>query len=111
MNNEENGQQIVAEDWFTKPEILEEMRTMSDGELRELLLAIVGTRTWIAILKYADERYKIAQSGLAIYDPFKNATDIARCQGILSAIKDLPAAIAHLVAEQRQLAQNQSDQK
>lgn len=109
MNNETQQQPQVAENWFLKPEILAAIREMEESELKEILLGLADTRVWIAILKYVDARYKMAQGGLAIYDPAKDATIMARCQGIMSGIMDLPEAVAQLKLEAKQAEQKQEE--
>lgn len=97
MNNEEEQQQEQP-GWFMRPEILTAISEMEEAESRELLLELVYSRSWIAILKYIDARYRVIQSGLTVYDPVKDPTTIARCQGMLSGIMDLPEAVSHLQA-------------
>lgn len=106
MNNEEQQQQQTVS-WFLKPEIKEAMEGMEFSEQKSLLLALSESRTWVAVLKYVKERYEMAQGGLAVYDPVKEPTMMARCQGIMSGIMDLPEVIGQLVAE----AQKVEDKK
>lgn len=100
MNTETQEQQPVVS-WFLKPEIKEAMEGMEFSEQKSLLLALSESRTWVAVLKYVKERYEMAQGGLAVYDPVKEPTMMARCQGIMSGIMDLPEVISQLITESK----------
>jgi hypothetical protein len=100
MNNEAPQQaQPAGLNWFTQPEIKAAIDAMEFNEQKELLLALTGSRTWVAILKYLKDRREVALSGLAVYDPVKEPTMIARCQGIMSGIMDLPEVLGQVVME------------
>ena len=84
--------------YFTK-EIQEDINSMGDNEMNELLLGLEETRYWIAILRYAQQRMSIVQGSLATIDPIKNPTELCRNQGILAGQSDLQAMVISLKAK------------
>jgi hypothetical protein len=98
MNNE-TQQQPVNRNWFSEPEIKAAMAEMQFSEQKELLIALTGSRTWIAILSYLKDRYEVVQGALSMYDPVKEPTLIARCQGTMQGLLDLPGVMGQVLAE------------
>jgi hypothetical protein len=90
MNNQNK---YFNEDFMSK------VKLMSDSEMKELLLGLEGTQFWIAIVRYSHERMTMAQNGLFTLDPFKDQTQMARYQGILTGIVDLQDAVITLKEE------------
>lgn len=101
MNNETQQQQGQATglNWFAQPDIKSAISEMEFSEQKELILALTGTRTWVAILKYLKERREVIQDALVIYDPVKEPTMIARCQGIMTGLMDIPEVFGQVVTE------------
>ncbi len=90
--NTENSRQRTVEDYFPK-ELIDQCNEMENDEMKSLLIGITSTRHWIAIMKYLYSRKMMAQNGLFTLDPFKDQTAMARYQGVISGILDLPEGI------------------
>lgn len=82
--------------YFTK-EINEQIADMDNAEMMQLLKELSDTRFWIAILKYNQARMALSQQSLYSGDPFKDPTSMARNQGILLGLSDLPNGIIQLL--------------
>jgi len=67
----------------------ENLDTMSDNEMKSLLLELSDTRQWYAILRYVAIRSQATDDGLRSTDPFKEPTLMARTQGIRAGIWDI----------------------
>ena len=87
---------VQLESWFHNAETKKRMDEMSDEEMKTALLSLVGSHQFIAILKYANGRMSMAQQGLFTLDPFKEQTQMARFQGVMTGILDLPDAVWQL---------------
>ena len=81
---------------MVNPEMQKRIDAMGPSEMEETLLSLEGTQQYIAALKYLQMRFAYAQSNLLTQDPNTSATVIARTQGILSGIVDLPSMIRSL---------------
>ena len=84
--------------YFTS-EIFARIREMSNDEMKTHLKELEGTPLWFAMLKYTQERVSVVQNSLLIIDPVKNATEIARYQGMISGVLDLQDAVLSLKYE------------
>ena len=84
--------------YFTR-EKLDLITEMTDEEMKNFLKELEGTKYWVAINKYNQQRLNEAQNGLITLDPFKDPTKMARYQGIMSGISDLTDAIITLKDE------------
>lgn len=104
--NGDNTRQRTVEDYFPK-ELMEQFNEMSNDEMKSLLLELSSTRLWIAIMKYLHDRKMMAQNGLFTLDPFKDQTAMARYQGIITGMLDLPEGILTL----KDIASNPVDKK
>lgn len=62
---------------------------MSNSEMIEHIKELEGTRFWVAITRYVQDRMLVAQGSLCVLDPITQASSIARAQGILSGLMDL----------------------
>lgn len=80
---------------FTK-DFLDAVKDMPEAEMRSMLRDLSTTRYWVAIVKYNIDRMSLAQEGLYTLDPFKDQTQMARYQGILSGLTDLQDAVVTL---------------
>ena len=94
----ENTTRDAIKDYFTL-EVFARIREMSDNEMKTHLKELEGTSVWFAILKYVQERAAFMQNSLYTLDPNKEATQIARCQGMLSGVGDLQDAVLSLKYE------------
>lgn len=88
----------AIKNYFTQ-DVFTKIREMSDGEMKTHLKELEGTPVWFAILKYIQERAAFMQNSLYTLDPAKEATQIARCQGMLSGVGDLQDAVLSLKYE------------
>lgn len=86
--------------YFTQ-DVFTKIREVDNGVMRTLLRELEDTPTWFAILKYTQERVSVVQNSLLVIDPVKNATEIARYQGMISGILDLQDAILSLKYESK----------
>ena len=100
MNKEPKTTKEAIQGYFTS-EIFARIREMSNDEMKIHLKELEGTPLWFAILKYTQERVSIVQNSLLIIDPVKNATEIARYQGMISGILDLQDAVLSLKYESK----------
>lgn len=91
--NGENVKLRTMEDYFPK-ELVDRFSEMTESEMGEILLSLKDSKYWTAIMKYIFLRKSIAQDGLNTLDPFKEPTQMARYQGIITGILDLPEGIA-----------------
>lgn len=66
---------------------------MTDAEMHSLMLDMASTAHWIAILRYCAQRSELAKNGLFTLDPFKDQTQMARLQGLINGLMDLPSAV------------------
>lgn len=85
--NSKNSKKFVSR-YFDK-DLDKAAEEMATDEMVSLLRELEGTRYWVAITKYVQDRLILAQSTLCAIDPIKAPTDIARAQGILSGLLDL----------------------
>lgn len=91
--NGENIKLRTMDDYFTK-ELIDSFSEMAESEMREVLLELRDSKYWVAIMKYIFIRKNTAQNGLFTLDPFKDQTQMARYQGIITGILDLPEGIS-----------------
>lgn len=81
--------------YFTE-EIRRTVREMTNQEMKFLLKSLEGTPTWIAILKYSQDRIAAVQDSFLILDPSQEVTKIARYQGAITGMLDLQDAVLTL---------------
>lgn len=93
-----NNQSGNLKEYFTK-DILEQIYKLSNDEMNGALKELGNSYMWIAVLKYFQIRMEMAQTSLYTLDPFKQQTEMARCQGILMGLSDLQEMIASLLAK------------
>lgn len=87
MNKKNNNKKFTSL-YFNK-EVAKAMDDMSEGEMGALLKELTETKYWIAISKYVQSRLMVANGSLAVIDPIKEPTTLARAQGIMSGLMDL----------------------
>lgn len=92
MNNNNEAKGMAMEDYFDK-DIQAMIEEMEVSEMKALFVELADSRFWIAIMKYNKDRLRIAQNALFTLDPFKDQTSMARYQGIMSGMLDLPEAV------------------
>lgn len=103
MNDQTQDQaQPASLNWFTDTETKTAIDGMDFSEQRDLLLALTGSRTWVAILKFLKERRDVVREALVVHDPVKDPTSIARCQGMMVGLVDLPGILSQVVMEARE---------
>lgn len=90
--NGENVKLRTVEDYFPK-ELVDKFFEMTESEMGEILLNLKDSKYWVAIMKYIFLRKNVAQNGLFTLDPFNDQTQMARYQGIMTGILDLPEGI------------------
>lgn len=83
--------------FFTK-EITEHMVNMSLKEMESVLKDMVGSRQFIAILKYSSLRMPILDATLRGTDPIKDPSRISWGQGCMAGLDDLQTYIIDLNA-------------
>lgn len=91
--NTQNGKKGMMIEAYLDKDIQVMMDDMTHSEMNQLFSELSNTRYWIAIMKYNKDRLHIAQNALFTLDPFKDQTNMARYQGIMSGMLDLPEAI------------------
>lgn len=96
--NEKNTTREAIKGYFTQ-EVFTKIREIDNGLMKTLLKELEGSPVWFAMLKYTQERVSVVQNSLLVIDPVKNATEIARYQGMISGILDLQDAILSLKYE------------
>jgi hypothetical protein len=74
--------------YFDK-ELVKLMDEMTQQEMEETLKELTDTKYWVAISRYVQDRLMVANGSLAVIDPMKEPTSIARAQGIMSGLMDL----------------------
>lgn len=94
----ENTSRDSIKNYFTE-EVFARIREMSNSEMKTHLRELEGTPLWFALLKYSQERTSIVQNSLLVIDPVKNATEIARYQGMITGMLDLQDAVLSLKYE------------
>lgn len=97
----ENTNTNAIKEYFTNEDIRDQVRNMSNEDMRQLLKGLEGTPIWFAILKYTQDRILSIQDSFLIMDPTKEATKIARYQGIITGLLDLQDAVLSLKFESK----------
>jgi len=87
MNIKNNNKKFTSL-YFNK-ELIKAMDEMTDSEMQDLLKELTDSKYWVAISRYVQSRLMVANGSLATLDPFKEPTNIARAQGIMSGLMDL----------------------
>ena len=95
--------------YFTE-DINKRISEMTIPQMFAILKDVPDSETWIAILKYNQERMLFSQSTLFSADPFKDQTLIARQQGIMLGMSDLQNAIINLVTPEDDLFESPTEQ-
>jgi hypothetical protein len=96
-----NTNNEAVKNYFTE-EIYQQIRDMSNDEMKTHLKELEGTPAWFAILKYSQDRIMVIQGSFLTMDPNKNPTDIARYQGAITGMLDLQDAVLSLKFESKQ---------
>ena len=84
--------------YFTK-EINDQIIDMSVKEMESVMKEMIGTRQWIAILKYNRIRTPLLDSALRATDPIKDPYTISWSQGALAGLCDIETYIIDLNAQ------------
>jgi hypothetical protein len=74
-------------------EVIQKSEEMSDADMEKILFSLYETEYFTAILKYLLERALVAQSSINTVDPFKEPTKMARYQGVINGLMDLPGGV------------------
>lgn len=80
---------------FTK-EIIDQISGMNKNEMESLLKDVMGTRLWIALLKYSSMRTPMLDSQLRTINPITNPYEISWAQGCYAGVCDLETHIIDL---------------
>lgn len=99
MNFDTQTSPITKARNYITPDMVEMIASMSKEDMRKSLVELSGSHMWVAILKYLLERTSYAQSSLFTLDPFKAPTDMARLQGIVTGMTDLPDMVYSLLSK------------
>lgn len=83
--------------YFTK-EIVDQMATMSTKEMEATLKQMIGSREFMAILKYTGMRTPLLDATLRSTDPVKDPSKISWCQGCAAGLDDLATYVIDLNA-------------
>ncbi len=83
--------------YFTK-EINTQIGDMSAKEMESLMKDLIGTRYWIAVLKYTSMRTPLLDSALRTTDPNKDPYTIAWSQGAMAGLCDIENYVIDLNA-------------
>ena len=86
--------------YFTE-DIKNRIKSMTNQEMLSALKMLEGTNTWIAILKYNQERISVIQDSFLVIDPNTEATKISRYQGAITGMLDLQDAVLSLKFESK----------
>jgi len=86
--------------YFTD-DVREQIREMSNEDMKNALKSLEGTPAWFAIIKYGQERIASIQSIFLTIDPLKSASEISRYQGTITGILDLQDAVLTLKYESK----------
>ena len=78
--------------YFTD-DVCTQLREMSGGDMKDHLKALEGTPFWIAILKHSQEKISGIQNSFLALDPLNGVVQIARAQGAITGILDLPDTV------------------
>jgi uncharacterized small protein (DUF1192 family) len=84
--------------YFTK-EVEDRIAAVSDEQMLILLRELEATPFWLGILKYNQNRLRLAQDSLLFADPVKDPTSISRSQGVMLGVSDLQNAVIILKLE------------
>jgi len=104
-------EQLDVRTYFT-PEIEAQMNNMSKEQVIGTIRDLMNSEYWIAILRYNNDRLRMAQDAVIMGDPVKEPTAIARNQGVMLGISDLQNAVISLnmQAEQRAKKANEKEE-
>lgn len=93
-NEEKNVEEKEESTFFyTEDDLANAIKEMTDDAMLAILVDLSSTYTWVAINKYINSRKELASAALSSLDPFEKPTEVARNQGILMGLKDLPELI------------------
>lgn len=81
---------------YFNEDINSKIKDMTPSDRDALLLSLEGTKYWIAILKYCQDRTNYCQNGLLTTDATKEPGKICQLQGVLMGISDLQNAVITL---------------
>jgi len=82
-------------------DVMDQVRGMSNEDMRNLLKGLEGTPVWFAILKYVQERIAVVQETFLILDPVKEPSKISQYQGLITGMLDLQDAVLSLKFESK----------
>ena len=94
--------------FFTK-ELNDQMAEMSVKEMESLLKEMVGSRQFIAILKYTSMRTPLLDATLRGTDPTKDPAKISWAQGAMAGLCDIETYIIDLNAPKPPEEENQEE--
>jgi hypothetical protein len=81
---------------YFSEDIRDQIRGMSNSDMKNYLKELEGTPTWFAILKYTQERIAVIQDSFLVLDPVKEPTKISQYQGAITGMLDLQDAVLSL---------------
>ena len=89
-------------EYFTD-DIRGEINEMTNDEMRNYLRDLEGTKAWIAILKYTQDRIANIQGYFLSMDPVKEPSKISQYQGVVTGLLDLQDAVLNLKFESKKV--------
>ena len=95
--------------YFTK-EINEQITAMSPKEMESLMKEMIGTRQWIALLKYTSMRTPLLDSILRTVNPTEDPHKISWTQGAMAGVCDIETYVIDLNAPDVKPEEPEEDQ-
>lgn len=83
--------------------------TMTDNEMLDLFTSLQQTSYWQAILKSNRDRDSIIINSLALMDPFKSPTQVARAQGERTGLYYIETEVNKLIKELKRKEEEASE--
>lgn len=85
----------TSSDYFTK-DVEERMNSLSEAEMFELLKDFINQPHWFALLRYTQERLRMAQNSIISTNPYQDPHAISVSQGIMLGLSDVQNAVIYL---------------
>jgi len=82
--------ELFRQSFYQNKDIIENANVMTDKQMNELLFELSETDFWTAIIRFIGKESNTSRDGLAVLDPFKEPTNMAREQGKLMGIWSVP---------------------
>lgn len=105
-----SGEKAVSNvrSYFTK-EVNDQIVEMSLKEMESLMKEMIGTRQWIALLKYTSMRTPMLDMTLRGTDPIKDPSKISWSQGAMAGLCDIENYVIDLNAPKTEKGEDQEE--